>query len=73
MGRTALRKAGSGRQQLLQVAQVVDEAKGTHLAERLAAEQADGGSAAPGTSRDAAARGAMERSRQQSREVVRPR
>ena len=53
--------------------QAVDEAKGTHLAKRLAAEQADGGSAAPGTSRDAAARGAMERSRQQSREVVRPR
>lgn len=72
-GRTQATEMAAMRQQLLQLAQVVDEAKGTHLAERLAAEQADGGSAAPGTSRDAAARGAMERSRQQSREVVRPR
>lgn len=72
-GRTQAAEMAAMRQQLLQLAQVVDEAKGTHLAERLAAEQADGGSAAPGTSRDAAARGAMERSRQQSREVVRPR
>ena len=72
-GRTQAVEMAAMRQQLLQLAQVVDEAKGTHLAERLAAEQADGGSAAPGTSRDAAARGAMERSRQQSREVVRPR
>ena len=72
-GRTQAAEMAAMRQQLLQLAQVVDEAKGTHLAERLAAEQADGGSAAPGTSRDAAARGAMERSRQLSREVVRPR
>ncbi len=72
-GRTQAAEMAAMRQQLLQLAQVVDEAKGTHLAERLAAEQADGGSAAPGTSRGAAARGAMERSRQQSREVVRPR
>ena len=72
-GRTQTAEMAAMRQQLLQLAQVVDEAKGTHLAERLAAEQADGGRAAPGTSRDAAARGAMERSRQQSREVVRPR
>ena len=72
-GRTQAAEIAAMRQQLLQLAQVVDEAKGTHLAKRLAAEQADGGSAAPGTSRDAAARGAMERSRQQSREVVRPR
>ena len=72
-GRTQAAEMAAMRQQLLQLAQVVDEAKGTHLAERLAAEQADGGRAAPGTSRDAAARGAMERSRQQSREVVRPR
>ena len=72
-GRTQAAEMAAMRQQLLQLAQVVDEAKGTHLAKRLAAEQADGGSAAPGTSRDAAARGAMERSRQQSREVVRPR
>lgn len=72
-GRTQAAEMAAMRQQLLQLAQVVDEAKGTHLAERLAAEQADGGSAAPGTSRDAAARGTMERSRQQSREVVRPR
>ncbi len=72
-GRTQAAEMAAMRQQLLQLAQVVDEAKGTHLAERLAAEQAGGGSAAPGTSRDAAARGAMERSRQQSREVVRPR
>lgn len=72
-GRTQAAEMAAMRQQLLQLAQVVDEAKGTHLAERLAVEQADGGSAAPGTSRDAAARGAMERSRQQSREVVRPR
>ena len=72
-GRTQAAEMAAMRQQLLQLAQVVDEAKGTHLAERLAAEQADGGSAAPSTSRDAAARGAMERSRQQSREVVRPR
>ena len=72
-GRTQAAEMAAMRQQLLQLAQVVDEAKGTHLAERLAAEQADGGSATPGTSRDAAARGAMERSRQQSREVVRPR
>ena len=71
-GRTQAAEMAAMRQQLLQLAQVVDEAKGTHLAERLAAEQAGGG-AAPGTSRDAAARGAMERSRQQSREVVRPR
>ena len=71
-GQTQAREIAALRQQLLQLAQVVDEAKGTHLAETLTAEQA-GGEAAPGSAVKAASADAMARSRQQSREVVRPR
>ena len=71
-GQTQARQIAALRQQLLQLAQVVDEAKGTHLAETLTAEQA-GGEAAPGSAVKAASADAMARSRQQSREVVRPR
>ena len=62
------------RQQLLQLAQVVDEAKGTHLAESLSAEQGGGQNAAASAGKAVQeSHSAMERSRQQSREVVRPR
>ena len=61
--------------QLLQLAQIVDEAKGTHLAESLAAEQSGGQVRASASAMKVAqtAASAMERSRRQSREVVRPR
>ena len=73
-GQTQARQIAALRQQLLQLAQVVDEAKGTHLAESLSAEQ-DGSQNAAASAGKAAqeSRSAMERSRQQSREVVRPR
>ena len=74
-GRTQAAEIAALRQQLLQLAQVVDEAKGTRLAPALAAEYA-GNSAAPAVaatvSRPKSA-GAMERSRKQSREAVQPR
>ena len=73
-GQTQARQIAALRQQLLQLAQVVDEAKGTHLAESLSAEQGGGQNAAAGAGKAAQeSRSAMERSRQQSREVVRPR
>ena len=73
-GQTQARQIAALRQQLLQLAQVVDEVKGTHLAESLSAEQGGGQTAASGAAKAAQeSRGAMERSRQQSREVVRPR
>jgi len=73
-GQTQARQIAALRQQLLQLAQVVDEAKGTHLAESLSAEQGGGQNAAASAGKAAQeSRGAMERSRQQSREVVRPR
>ena len=73
-GQTQARQIAALRQQLLQLAQVVDEAKGTHLAESLSAEQGGGQNAAASTGKAAQeSRSAMERSRQQSREVVRPR
>ena len=54
--------------------QVVDEAKGTHLAESLSAEQGGGQNAAASAGKAVQeSHSAMERSRQQSREVVRPR
>ena len=73
-GQTQARQIAALRQQLLQLAQVVDEAKGTHLAESLSAEHGGGQTAAAGAGKAAQeSRSAMERSRQQSREVVRPR
>ena len=73
-GQTQARQIAALRQQLLQLAQVVDEAKGTHLAESLSAEQGGVQTAAAGAGKAAQEiRSAMERSRQQSREVVRPR
>ena len=73
-GQTQARQIAALRQQLLQLAQVVDEAKGTHLAESLSAEQGGSQNAAASTGKAAQeSRSAMERSRQQSREVVRPR
>ena len=73
-GQTQARQIAALRQQLLQLAQVVDEAKGTHLAESLSAEQGGVQTAAAGAGKAAQeSRSAMERSRQQSREVVRPR
>ena len=73
-GQTQARQIAALRQQLLQRAQVVDAAKGTHLAESLSAEQGGGQTAATGAGKAAQeSRSAMERSRQQSREVVRPR
>ena len=73
-GQTQARQIAALRQQLLQLAQVVDEAKGTHLAESLSAEQGGGQNAAASAGKAAQeSRSAMERSRQQSREVVRPR
>ena len=73
-GQTQARQIAALRQQLLQLAQVVDEAKGTHLVESLSAEQGGGQNAAASAGKAAQeSRSAMERSRQQSREVVRPR
>ena len=73
-GQTQARQIAALRQQLLQLAQVVDEAKGTHLAESLSAEQGDGQNAAASAGKAVQeSHSAMERSRQQSREVVRPR
>ena len=71
-GQTQAREIAALRQQLLQLAQVVDAAKGTRLAESLTAEQGMA-SAAPDTARGAESADAMERSRRLSREVVRPR
>ena len=74
-GKTQASEIAALRQQLLQLAQIVDEAKGTHLAESLAAEQSGGQVRASVSAMKAAqtAASAMERSRRQSREVVRPR
>ena len=72
-GQTQARQIAALRQQLLQLAQVVDEAKGTHLAESLSAEQGGGQNAAASAGKAVQeSHSAMERSRQQSREVVRP-
>ena len=72
-GQTQARQIAALRQQLLQLAQVVDEAKGTHLAESLSAEQGVGQNAAASAGKAVQeSYSAMERSRQQSREVVRP-
>ena len=72
-GQTQARQIAALRQQLLQLAQVVDEAKGTHLAESLSAEQGVGQNAAASAGKAVQeSHSAMERSRQQSREVVRP-
>lgn len=73
-GQTQARQIAALRQQLLQLAQVVDEAKGTHLAESLSAELGGGQNAAASAGKAVQeSHSAMERSRQQSREVVRPR
>ena len=73
-GQTQARQIAALRQQLLQLAQVVDEAKGTHLVESLSAEQGGGQNAAASAGKAVQeSHSAMERSRQQSREVVRPR
>ncbi len=74
-GKTQASEIAALRQQLLQLAQIVDEAKGTHLTEGLAAEQSGGQVRASSSAMKAAqtAASAMERSRRQSREVVRPR
>ena len=74
-GKTQASEIAALRQQLLQLAQIVDEAKGTHLAESLATEQSGGQVRASASAMKAAqtAASAMERSRRQSREVVRPR
>ena len=73
-GQTQARQIAALRQQLLQLAQMVDEAKGTHLAESLSAEQGGGQNAAASAGKAVQeSHSAMERSRQQSREVVRPR
>ena len=73
-GQTQARQIAALRQQLLQLAQVVDEAKGTHLAESLSVEQGGGQNAAASAGKAVQeSHSAMERSRQQSREVVRPR
>ncbi len=73
-GQAQARQIAALRQQLLQLAQVVDEAKGTHLAESLSAEQGGGQNAAASAGKAVQeSHSAMERSRQQSREVVRPR
>ena len=71
-GQTQAREIAALRQQLLQLAQVVDAAKGTRLAESLTVEQGMA-SAAPDTARGAESADAMERSRRLSREVVQPR
>ena len=74
-GKTQASEIAALRQQLLQLAQIVDEAKGTHLAEGLTAEQSGGQARTSASAMKAAqtAASAMERSRRQSREVVRPR
>ena len=73
-GQTQARQIAALRQKLLQLAQVVDEVKGTHLAESLSAEQGGGQNAAASAGKAVQeSHSAMERSRQQSREVVRPR
>ena len=74
-GRTQAAEIAALRQQLLQLAQVVDEAKGTRLAPALTAEYAgrSPASAVAGTAPQPKNAGAMERSRKQSREAVQPR
>ena len=74
-GRTQAAEIAALRQQLLQLAQVVDEAKGTRLAPALAAEYAgrSPASAVAGTTPQPKNASAMERSRKQSREAVQPR
>ena len=74
-GRTQAAEIAALRQQLLQLAQVVDEAKGTRLAPALAAEYAGSSpaSAVVGTTPQPKNASAMERSRKQSREAVQPR
>ena len=74
-GRTQAAEIAALRQQLLQLAQVVDEAKGTRLAPALAAEYAgrSPASAVAATVSRPKSAGAMERSRKQSREAVQPR
>ena len=74
-GRTQAAEIAALRQQLLQLAQVVDEAKGTRLAPALAAEYAGSSpaSAVAGTTPQPQNVSAMERSRKQSREAVQPR
>ena len=74
-GKTQASEIAALRQQLLQLAQIVDEVKGTRLAEGLAAEQSgsEGRTSASAVKAAQAAASAMERSRKQSREVVRPR
>ena len=74
-GRTQAAEIAALRQQLLQLAQVVDEAKGTRLAPALAAEYAGSSpaSAVAGTAPQPKNVSAMERSRKQTREAVQPR
>ena len=74
-GRTQAAEIAALRQPLLQLAQVVDEAKGTRLAPALAAEYAGSSpaSAVAGTTPQPKNVSAMERSRKQSREAVQPR
>ena len=74
-GKTQAAEIAALRQQLLQLAQVVDEAKGTRLAPALAAEYAGSSpaSAVAGTTPQPKNVSAMERSRKQSREAVQPR
>ena len=74
-GRTQAAEITALRQQVLQLAQVVDEAKGTRLAPALAAEYAGSSpaSAVVGTTPQPKNASAMERSRKQSREAVQPR
>ena len=74
-GRTQAAEIAALRQQVLQLAQVVDEAKGTRLAPALAAEYAgrSPASAVAGTAPQPKNVSAMERSRKQSREAVQPR
>ena len=71
-GRTQAAEIAALRQQVLQLAQVVDEAKGTRLAPALAAEYAGSSpaSAVAGTAPQPKNVSAMERSRKQSREAV---
>ena len=74
-GRTQAAAIAALRQQLLHLAQVVDEARGTRLAPALAAEYAGSSpaSAVAGTAPQPKNVSAMERSRKQSREAVQPR
>ena len=74
-GKTQAAEISALRQQISQLAAIVDEAKGTHLAQALAAEQDSGmaGSTLPAGKASAPQSGAMECSRKQSREAVRPR